>query len=364
MQGNSSRKKMVEIMCPLFLMSVLYLGCKDKGTNPIPSGDYSLCYEKEYNGQWEIFTNNISGTAPQNISNYPGDDEYPQWSPDGRYIVYSRRLPTSVVEVVVYDTKTNTNTMLTNDSVNTGLTPQWTPDGKIFYFSQSSYNVYDSGATYLINPDGSQKKKILDFGATIYFYNDSYNFLYIMNYTQVYKSNVDKTVGAFLFDINQTLSQQGSIIRDFNPVSDELLISPTTANGKREIAAYGVSAKSLNVLLTAEDGYTFFQMKYSKDFAKIVVVEHDSSNDEYLSVLENGEKKRLMKIPASNPHINFSYQPMEFSPDGKYIAFSEQIWHSDQWVSFSTPLFVINTAGGSPYKIEDEAHGPSWNPLQ
>jgi hypothetical protein len=350
----------------LFMVVIIdIVGCVDKGMNPspipIPLGENSLCYEKECNGQWEIFTNNISGTNPQNISNYPGDDEYPQWSPDGKYIVYSRRLPSSVVEVVVYDTKNRTNTMLTNDSVNTGLTPQWTPDGKICYFAQSSYDVYASGATYLINPDGSQRRKVLDFGATIYFYNDSYNFLYIMNYTKLYKNNIDNTINEFLFDIDQTFNQQGTIIRDFNPVSNELLICPNTIDSKSEIATYGIDTRNLRVLLTAEDGYTFFQMKYSKDFSQIAVVEH-SNSDEYLSILVNRMKKRLIRIPTGNSSINFSYNPMEFSSDGKYIAFSEQIWHSDQWVSFSTPLFVINTTGGEPYKLEDEAHDPSWNP--
>jgi len=348
----------------MVVVSVLaFVGCKDGIVNDSNNNDNVICYEKPYSNHWEIFTNNISGTNPQNISNYSGDDEYPQWSPDGKYIVYSRRLPSHIVVVVVYNTGTHINTLLTNDSVDAGLTPQWTPNGKIFYFARSSYNVYDSGGTYLINPDGSQKKKILDFGAQLYFYNDSYNFLYIKG-TNVDKSNIDNTLNELVLELPPPESEQFITIRDFNPLTADILINTNTVPGSSDaIAIYNAETKRFSIMLNSEDGYVLYLQKYSSDFSKIAFIEH-SSDDEYLSLLENGKKKRLLRIPRSNPPINFSFEPMEFSPDGKYIAFSEQITNSSQWISFSTPLYAIKTAGGAPYKLEEEAHGPSWNPHQ
>ncbi len=271
-------------------------------------------------------------------------------------------MSSGVVQIVVYNVKNQSSILITSDSVDAGLTPQWTPDGKIIYFARSSYDLNDSGATYVVDPDGGQKRKILDCAATIYFYKDGQTFLYILNYTEVHESSIDNGEDKFLFDINKTLGQQGAIIRDFNPIANELLISPNSADGRRQIATYGVAGRNLNILLTGEEGCTFFQMRYSNDFSKIVVVEHDSS-DEYLSIIKEGTKKRIMRIAKSSPPANFSYEPMAFSPDDKYIAFSEQIWRTGQWISFSTPLFVIGSDGGTPYKFEDEAHGPSWNPL-
>lgn len=83
------------ILNSLIFTALFFLnGCKDNPTTPIDhliTGDYELCYDKPYNGNWEVFINNISGTNPQDISNYlEDDDEYPEWSPDGKYIVYSR----------------------------------------------------------------------------------------------------------------------------------------------------------------------------------------------------------------------------------------------------------------------------------
>lgn len=350
------KKIFLILIVPTVVISSILNSCKDGITNPVNSvGD--LCYEKSVNNHWQIFTNNISGSNPQNISNYSDDDEYPQWSPDGKYIVYSRSQPLGGLLIIVYDTKTQTSKDL-SDGGGADLQPHWTPDSRVFFGYSSSGSKYQG--TYLINPDGSNRKKILDTTATIYFYNDSYNFLYVLEHTKVYKSNIDNTVNEFLFDLRQTMGQQ-IVIQGFNPITEELLISPTNTDGMQTIATYSIITKSVHFLLTAEQGYSFFQMQYSMDFSKIAFIEY-SNNDEYLSVFENGNKKRLVRIPSSSPAVHFSYEPMEFSPDDRYIAFSEQIINPGQWISFSTPLLIVNIVDGTVHKLEDEAHYPSWNP--
>jgi Tol biopolymer transport system component len=96
------------IIALLVTLFIFINGCKDKVTGPSSIGGNVICYEKSYNNYWEIYTNNITGSNPQNISNYSNDDEYPQWSPDGRYIVYSRSTSIYGPLVIVYDTKNRT----------------------------------------------------------------------------------------------------------------------------------------------------------------------------------------------------------------------------------------------------------------
>jgi Tol biopolymer transport system component len=129
--------KYLELFWLIALFSLI--SCKDGIENPSINGDDGLCYTKPYGGHAEIFVNNIAGTNLRNISNYPGDDDYSQWSPDGNYILYSRRLPTNNIAVMVYNTRDHINYQLTPDSGLAGLRPQWTPNGKIYFSYRTSY---------------------------------------------------------------------------------------------------------------------------------------------------------------------------------------------------------------------------------
>ena len=53
-------------------------------------------------------------------------------------------------------------------------------------------------------------------------------------------------------------------------------------------------------------------------------------------MVEDGVKKRLVRIAASVPSVIFSYNGMVFSLDGNQIAFSKQVWNSGQWVFTSS----------------------------
>jgi Tol biopolymer transport system component len=315
-------KSLAGIGCLIIAWSALFIGCKDKitdpvNTNPVIIGDYVLCYEKSYKGHWEIFSNNIIGSSPQNISNYSYDDEYPQWSPDGRYIAFSR----NGTFVIVYDRKKQIETNLTSDGGGSSLQPRWVPNGKIYFGYPYAWAGYNG--TYIMNPDGSEKKKILDFSAGIYFYQDSYTFLYIAG-TKVYKTNIDNTFNEFILDIEPG-SNQYFTIRDFNPLSGELLENTNTIPGfSSAIATFSAETKQLNLLLAADKGYHLVEPRYSKDYSKIAYIEIDTTtyNEQYLSVFENGEKRRLVKLTGKEW---FDYNPMQFSYDGQYIAFSKNI---------------------------------------
>jgi len=332
------------------------MGCENGITGPGASGDNVICYEKSYNGHWEIFTNNIIGSNPQDVSNYSGDDEYPQWSPDGKYILYSRRLPGDNIVVMVYDTKAQTNTQLTPDSGLAGSTPQWTPNGKIYFGYRTSY--WDSAKTYLMNPDATNKRKILDVSASIYFYQDSYTFLYVYG-TRVYKTNIDGTFTEFILEL-QPSSNEFFTIRDFDPTKGELLVNTNAiSSSSSAIATFSAETNQTKVLITADSGYVLVGQRYSRDYSEIVFNEL-SDNDEYLSVLQNGVKKRLVRILTGSPPVHFSYIPMQFSADDRRVAFSKQIFTSGQWISWRDELYVVDIITGSLHYI-DEGHGPSWN---
>jgi|WetSurMetagenome_2_1015567.scaffolds.fasta_scaffold92254_2 Tol biopolymer transport system component len=347
----------VYLLVIFFLLILLIAGCKDKITSPITVNGNIICYEKSYNNYWEIFTNNTNGSNPQNISNYSDDDEYPQWSPDGKYIVFRRSIPVGGPLMYVYDLENKTYANLTEDGGWADYLPQWAPNGKVCFSYQRP--LLSAAATYIMNPDGNQKKKILNLSPSkIFFYQDSYNFLYLIDWTQLYKSNIDTTENKFLLNIEQIFNQN-TAMQGFNPSLDEILITSTLPDGKSVIATYNINNNNLNILLKAEDGYTFFQVKYSSDYNKIGIIEHNDQG-EYLSVLENGIKKRLVHIEGkiSSTGECFSYNPIEFSKDGKYIAFSKRVFFSGvvAWIEY---LYVVDVTTGDQYYI-DKGFYPSW----
>jgi len=353
------------------LLLILFAGCKDKGTNPgppFPAGNYQICYS----GYGQIKINNILGTDPVNISlqdtnfqsGYYDDDA--QWSPDGRYIVFRRLRSDTLYNpfVYVYDTQNRTYTNLTSDGGEASSNPQWTPNGKVYFSYESP--VLSPTATYMMNPDGSDKKKILNDSATsIYFYQDSYTFLYSAgDGDQIYKTNIDGTSDEFMCDFHQTLNQYVAI-QGFNPFTQEFLFTYTSASDSLDrIATYNVATKIVTDLWTADHHCELYQVNWSNDFSKIAFIEFDNIvNDSkyYLSVLINGKRKVLIQIPYSDSHLSFSWYPTKFSPDGSYIAYDELVFGSGQWVNFLQYLYVVDANTGD-MQFVDKGFGVSWNP--
>ena len=331
---------------------------------------YSLCYEKEdstlledgtYRLNWEIYVNNMTGTNPRNISNYERDDEHPRWSPDGRYIAYTRRLKSDLVAIVIYDTKEQYEKIISPNIGTSNLEPEWTPNGKVYFGYRSSY--YDPWATYLVNPDGSNPKKILDtLGYDIYFYNDSYTFIYRKE-TKIYRTNIDGTFNEFILD-EDAPGDTFFTLRDFNPFIGDLLVNTNAIPGySSAIATFNTETKQLNLIIGAEEPYRFMLQRYSKDYSKIIFIEENGSTheEEYLTVFENGEKKRLVKLTGMYWH--FDYNPMQFSYDSRYVAFSEYKIKDQFWYARNCYLYVIDIITGELFFIDNEGISPSWNPF-
>jgi Tol biopolymer transport system component len=342
---------------------VSFVGCKNNILDASADEAYRFCYVKSFNGHWELFTNEINGTALQNVSNYTDDDDYPQWSPDGRYILYNRFVSAYGPLVIVYDSKAKSELCLTSDGGLADAQPQWTPSGQVCIAYQRP--IGSKKSFYLMNPDGSNKRKIFGYPAdanlvTLYFYADSYRFLYKIE-DKIYKTNIDGSINDLVLD--ESSSSFYTTIRDFNQYTGEFLINTNGIPGSTSaIATLNVDTKQLNAIILADSGYSYMDQRYSNDHTKIVFIEvSDNYKDEYLSVLENGIKRRLVHISVTTPAEHFSWVPMQFSPDDKYIAFSKQVWRTGGMLAFTEYLYIVEVATGELHFIEN-GRNPSWNP--
>src|SRR5215212_1069216 len=99
----------------------------------------------------EIFTMNADGSDQHNISNDPGFDYAPSWSPDGTKIAFTRG-----GEIYVMNADGSDQQRLTNNAADDG-DPNWSPDGTKIAYSSSGHGGFE---IYVMNADGSNPQRL------------------------------------------------------------------------------------------------------------------------------------------------------------------------------------------------------------
>ncbi|MBI2504748.1 MAG: PD40 domain-containing protein [Candidatus Latescibacteria bacterium] len=106
----------------------------------------------------EIYVMNADGSGQINLTNYPGVDYQPCWSPDGTQIAFTSER-TGRGDIYVMNADGTGVTRLTSDSDLDGQ-PSWSPDGtKIAFMSTRDPNP-PNGEIYVMNADGSGQTRL------------------------------------------------------------------------------------------------------------------------------------------------------------------------------------------------------------
>jgi hypothetical protein len=320
---------------------------------------YSLCYQRtdtvlqSDGSSWfyfDLYLNNITGTNPKRITNHQNDAyDYTQvWSPDGNYIAFSE--PGAPFHVCLYDTKNDTITFLTPDSID-GSGPSWTPDSK--------HIVYNgSGGPHVIDRDGSNNRKLPYYPD--YFYSDSYTFLYRAG-NSIYLSNLDGTINEFVFNL-MSVGRNYVYWYDFDPYTHRILILAGPGSGIGNLLlTYNVDSKALDTVAIADSSWMFLHPKFSNDYSKIAVIKSNGfERTEKLCLLQNGTETELVAIDSIQ-NGGLSFYPLAFSPDDKYIAYSKMTYSGGVTFSFSLSLYVVELLTKEVTFI-DVGAPTIWNP--
>ncbi len=140
-----------------FIALALACGAEVEPTpTPWPTPDNStvsrIAFATNRDGNWEIYVMNSDGSNPHNVTNNPGRDSHPTWSPDGSKIAFQSERDGNW-EIYVMNSDGSEQMRLTNDR-GVDQSPTWSPDGTKIAF------VSDRGGRHSVwtmnSDDGSE----------------------------------------------------------------------------------------------------------------------------------------------------------------------------------------------------------------
>ena len=94
-----------------------------------------IAFMSDRDWNWEIYVMDNDGGNPQNITNNPGDDKDPSWSPNGKRIAFSST-KNRQTDIYVMDADGGNRRNITNHP-DRDWNPSWSPDGKRIAFVSS-----------------------------------------------------------------------------------------------------------------------------------------------------------------------------------------------------------------------------------
>ena len=120
------------------LLVLALAGCSGGGpaATPTPTVDQTamsrIAFVSKRDGNWEIYVMNADGSDQKNLSNHPGFDSNPSWSPDGRRIVFFSDRDGDR-DIYVMDSN-GSNVVQLTDNQAADHSPAWSPDGERIAF--------------------------------------------------------------------------------------------------------------------------------------------------------------------------------------------------------------------------------------
>ena len=337
---------------------------------------------------YNIYVKLVGAGSPFKLTNDPASESSPVWSPDGRYIAFVKNNDFYIIPSLGGDERKITDVKQGSMAAGGGI--DWSPDGKNIVVSAS-----DSSGTpgiVLISVDTGEKQKLTSQeNINTYFTGDAHPrfspngseiaFIKVLSFTVAELCIVPSAGGK---EKQLTFDKHNIVSEAWTPDGKEIVFSSNRSgnNALWRIPSGGGSAKI--VAGTGEGAQYIDIAKEGNELAYI----HRTFNTNIWH-LDLSKSNSVLKTPTKLITSTQVQIEPQYSPDGKYIAFTSnrsgntEIWrcNSDgtnpvQLTSFEGPspgtprwspdgqsisfdcaaegnenIYVINSSGGKPHQI-------------
>jgi Tol biopolymer transport system component/DNA-binding winged helix-turn-helix (wHTH) protein len=315
-----------------------------------PNGS-KILFESERDGNREIYVMDADGSNQIRLTRDNAMDSTASWSPDGSLIAFSSNRDTGApynpynMDIYVMNAD-GTNVRRIVDDLEYDVGPQWSPDGRKILFMTGRNGNFD---VYVMNADGTEQKNLTaDYdksdGAPVWSI-DGHNIAFsrrVGGKDQIFVMDAD---GANLKRVTHNSANNGSL--GWSPDSSKLIYQ-SDQDGNWEI--YTISVDGELDQLT-DDAADDIAPDWSPDGNRIAF----SSNrhgDQHIYVM-NADGSALTQITNSTAEDT---EPA-WAPDGKRIAFTS-VRDGNQ------EIYVMNADGSNPRRLTNNPaveSTPRWS---
>lgn len=263
-----------------------------------------LVFSSDRDGDQEIYLMDADGSNLRQLTRNTSADDYPSWSPDGRFIAFISNRDGSYA-LYVMDANGGNQRRVANYVISNGA-PSWSPNGQqIAIGSDRSGNR----EIYLVDANGS-------------------------NYVQLTDNDVA--------DYSPAFSPDGSMIAFTTDRDGDWEIYVMKADGSNPVNVSQSAEVNEYAPAWTPDGRVSFESFRDED-GEIYVVSADG----------RGQPTNVTNYPQANEWVH------SWAPSGKYIVY--QSYRNDDW-----DLFMQSVGGGDAIQLTDTiGHDgrPMWKPL-
>jgi len=130
---------------------------------PRPLVDTRIAFESGRDGDYDIYVMDADGGNMQQLTDDPGGDRNPTWSPDGTQIAFSSGR-NGYSDIYVMDADGGNVRNLPDAPGRIGFSPAWSPDGTRIAFA-STHDGYSD--IYVMDADGGNVQNLTDAPGTM-----------------------------------------------------------------------------------------------------------------------------------------------------------------------------------------------------